>query len=386
MTSCSTGPASRPYGAGQCGKRSPRSPSSRRWSSGPAAATSATTGSSSIRSGPATSSGSSTPSDRRAPPTACRATEMRRAPAPPSSWRVVAARRRWRWASCSHVNPIPPSTWMASFAARTPPSRASAPAAAAERCAWAGSSPSAASAASQTAPVICSTAVSRFASRCLTPWNCPIGRPNWMRVRACSVAVSRDQRALPTSSADATTTATSSTSADVTPSSTRSGATVTPSSWISAVRRVGSRHGRPTTVTPAAGWPSGPRSSIAHHRTGPATNDSASGDPASGAPATATGTTATAARPAPRTAGSVPVTDRTPPAPMWAAGSGAGDRPKATHAGGDPSSTPGRSDFCTSPLPRASNAAARAVGTNGPGAITRPSSSATIASSRMPNP
>ncbi len=33
---------------------------------------------------------------------------------------------------------------MASFAARTPPSRASAPAAAAERCAWAGSSPSAA--------------------------------------------------------------------------------------------------------------------------------------------------------------------------------------------------------------------------------------------------
>ena len=38
---------------------------------------------------------------------------------PPSSWRSASARRRYRWASCSQVNPIPPSTWMQSLALST---------------------------------------------------------------------------------------------------------------------------------------------------------------------------------------------------------------------------------------------------------------------------
>ena len=50
---------------------------------------------------------------------------------PPSNWRSASARRRYRWASCSQVKPMPPSTWMQSLALSTAASRARAAAAAA---------------------------------------------------------------------------------------------------------------------------------------------------------------------------------------------------------------------------------------------------------------
>ena len=52
-------------------------------------------------------------------------------------------------------------------------------------------------------PSTCSTETSMSASRCLTAWNCPMGRPNWRRSLAYSVAVSRHHRAPPAHSAAA---------------------------------------------------------------------------------------------------------------------------------------------------------------------------------------
>lgn len=92
------------------------------------------------------------------------------------------ARFRYRWASCSHVKPMPPSTWMQSFAAVANASGTTAPAtAAASAC----SVPSSASrAASQAAARACSSESRRSAQRCLTAWNWPMGRPNCSRTFA----------------------------------------------------------------------------------------------------------------------------------------------------------------------------------------------------------
>ena len=54
-----------------------------------------------------------------------------------------------------------------------------------------------------------------LAQRCFTAWNWPIGRPNCMRVRACSAAVSTHHCATPRPSAEASTPASASTSAAI---------------------------------------------------------------------------------------------------------------------------------------------------------------------------
>ena len=92
----------------------------------------------------------------------------------------AAARRRYRWASCSHVKPIPPCTWMLRLAQRSAAGIASDAASAdvSENC----SPPAeAARAASHTAAVASSVATSMLAQWCLTAWNVAIGRPNWWR-------------------------------------------------------------------------------------------------------------------------------------------------------------------------------------------------------------
>jgi hypothetical protein len=111
------------------------------------------------------------------------AARVRQLGLPPSSWRSASARRRYRWASCSQVKPMPPSTWMQSFALSTASSSASAAAAAAASGCSAGVS-SAARAAPQARAAARSARQAMVAHRCLTAWNEPIGRPNWRRVPA----------------------------------------------------------------------------------------------------------------------------------------------------------------------------------------------------------
>ena len=60
---------------------------------------------------------------------------------------------------------------------------------------------STASTASQATAAIWSTRTAMSAARCLTAWNWPMGRPNWTRTLAYSVAVSRHHRAPPACSA-----------------------------------------------------------------------------------------------------------------------------------------------------------------------------------------
>ena len=128
ITTCSTAPASRPQGAGQCGATSPASTSSRRRASPSTAASPATNGASSSRHRSA-SSGRSAVSARRAPRPAAAASRRRWGSLPPASWRSASARFRCRWRSCSQVKPIPPSSCRQSWAQVTYPSRAKAAAA-----------------------------------------------------------------------------------------------------------------------------------------------------------------------------------------------------------------------------------------------------------------
>ena len=147
--------------------------------------------------------GDAIPPDPPGPPVApwasC-AARVRQPGLPPSSWRSASARRRYRWASCSQVKPMPPSTWMQSFALSTASSSASAAAAAAASGCSAGDS-SAARAASQARAAARSARQAMVAHRCLTAWNSPIGRPNCLRVRAYSAAVPLHQAATPAASA-----------------------------------------------------------------------------------------------------------------------------------------------------------------------------------------
>ena len=262
---------------------------------------------------------------------------------------------------------------MASLAARTPPSVASAPAAAAARRACARSPASRASAASHAAAVIASTSASRSASLCLTPWNCPMGRPNCTRVRACSAATSRHHPRSPASSAAAITSARSRTSSPSTPARTRSGGTTTASRTTSADRRVGSRHGRAATVIPGAGPPPGAARWTAHQVASPSSMR--------------TGSSARCASPAPSTAGHSPDTASPPSPATLPSGGRAPGAPRATQAGVEPSTIAGTSALASvGSAWRDSTAAARTVGRYGPGASVRPSSSATTASSNIPNP
>ena len=110
------------------------------------------------------------------------------------------------------------------------------------------SSASTASAASQATDVICSTRTAMSASRCLTAWNCPIGRPNCTRTFAYSVAVSRHHRAPPTCSAASSATTSRRTRPPSTPRSRRRHGTTTARRRLTAAnRRVGSRLARGST-------------------------------------------------------------------------------------------------------------------------------------------
>ena len=159
----------------------------------------------------------------------------------------AAARRRYRWASCSHVKPIPPCTWMFRLAHRSAAGMASAAAIAAVSENW--SPPAeAARAASHTAAVASSVATSMLAQWCFTAWNMAIGRPNWWRSLAYAAADSVHSRATPTASAEKIVRAMS-TSIWRAPGSTSAAA---PSKLTRPARRVGSRFGGDSTVTPPA--------------------------------------------------------------------------------------------------------------------------------------
>ncbi len=88
------------------------------------------------------------------------------------------------------------------------------------------------------------------AQRCFTPWNWPIGRPNWWRSRAQSAAVSTHQLAPPTASAAASTIPTASTCWSVTPG--RSVVSVGVSPTVASAP-VPSSGGAGSTVSDAAG-------------------------------------------------------------------------------------------------------------------------------------
>ena len=119
--------------------------------------------------------------------------------APPSSWRVARARFRYMWASCSQVKPMPPSSWMQSLAAVDGPVGDQSAAAAVASAGLLVVPPPTARAASQASASSARPRTSMSASRCLTAWNCPMGRPNCRRTLAYSEAVSRHQRAAPAS-------------------------------------------------------------------------------------------------------------------------------------------------------------------------------------------
>ena len=113
------GPGVTPQGDGQWGASSPWSARARwRSASSSMGTTSASSPSISARRASA-SGGRSTVRRRRHPARASRADSARSGAVPPTSWRSVVARRRWTWASCSQVKPIPPRTWMAPLAAST---------------------------------------------------------------------------------------------------------------------------------------------------------------------------------------------------------------------------------------------------------------------------
>ena len=208
------------------------------------------------------------------------AARVRQAGLPPSSWRRASARRRYRWASCSQVKPMPPSTWMQSFALSTASSSASAAAAAAASGCSAGES-SAVRAASQARAAARSARQAMVAHRCLTAWNSPIGRPNCLRVLAYSAAVPLHQAATPAASAAYRVAARSRTLSVRRPGRRFSGGMTASASRTTASSREKSSGVRFSTVTP--GWsassrnhasPSAPSSAQASrwpaaHRTGP---------------------------------------------------------------------------------------------------------------------
>ncbi len=109
------GPASRPYGRGQCGASSPASASATCCFSAGSAATSATAEAiSGCRCRHRARDRCADRGARRRRVSA--ATRRSQRGRPPRNCAIPYARRRYRWASCSHVMPMPPSTWMQSLA------------------------------------------------------------------------------------------------------------------------------------------------------------------------------------------------------------------------------------------------------------------------------
>ncbi len=178
ITICSTAPAARPQGPGQCGTSSPVSTSALRCSaprSPPIRSASART---SARIASASAGRSSETS--RVVPRAASAVTSSASSGEPSTALSTRARRRKRCASCSQVNPMPPCTWMFICALCTAGAKVSCAAMAAARSNSSAESPEA-RAASHTAAVASSAATSMSAQWCLTAWKVPIVRPNCTR-------------------------------------------------------------------------------------------------------------------------------------------------------------------------------------------------------------
>ena len=222
------------------------------------------------------------------------------------------------------------------------------------------------------AATACSTATSMSASRCLTPWNWPMGRPNWCRVRACSAAVSRHQRAPPHASAATTTRVRSRMRRVDVRASTRPAGTATSAKDQRADRREGSKLGSGSirTAGPAstrtqwtpssASTGASTRATVAPLSRGPSEPDTCS--PPSGA------------------------THPVRPGSGTAAPSGVAVG-RARVAGRLPSISPGSSSLASSAAPlSATTAATSAVLPHGPGAAARPNTSAATASSTRPAP
>ena len=230
-------------------------------------------------------------------------------------------------------------------------------------------------AASQVAATACSTATSMSASRCLTPWNWPMGRPNCWRVRACSAAVSRHQRAPPAASAESTTRAPVPDPPGGHPGQHPRGRNRhRPSQRHRADRRDGSKLGSGSTVT------AGPRSSSTHRsrtvdgRPGPAPWHH-------GRPVRESGRRA-------RRPTSVPSGARRAGQSGPGHGRAVGCRRRHHQRGRHgPVGQAGQQLLGQTGLADpATTAATTAVVAQGPGAAARPSSSATTASSTIPAP
>ena len=135
---------------------------------------------------------------------------------------------------------MPPSTWMQS---RAQPTAASGAITAATPAAKPDSSApsSEARAASQTTARAFSSSMSMRAHLCLTPWNCPIGRPNCSRTLAYADAVSTHHAARPAASAPSSSEARSRTSSPSSPVRIRPAGTTTSAASTRATLRVRSR-------------------------------------------------------------------------------------------------------------------------------------------------
>ncbi len=360
ITTCSAARAPRPHGAGHVGMMYPASAMRARCASGSSSAISATKERTSVRR-LSTSGPRSTLRPRRSPARASSHARVRHRDEGPRRLRSAIARLRYMCASCSHVKPIPPSTCTQSLAFSKAASSARAIAVAAAKDAAEPSS--SARAASQAAARASSTRQSMSAHRCFTPWNCPMGRPNWTRSLAYAAAVSTHHCATPTSSAAASAAVRSSTASPVTPSRQASASTRRPSTSTSATRRVASTLVSSRRVTRESAR------SIATQRTSSPTRHGATS----------------------RSARCAPTTGRTTP---WMVRLPVASSPSRPHPGPPPTAptvsppaSPGSSRFrAASLVDRATTAAARTDGSAGPGAIARPSSSTTTATSGIPNP
>ena len=258
----------------------------------------------------------------------------------------AVARRRYMCASCSHVYPIPPCTWVFRLAHRIAASsaRTAAFAAAKEKT----TPPAAlARAASHTAAVASSVATAMLAQWCLTAWKVAIGRPNWTRTLAYSAAMSVQARATPVASAARIRRARS-VSVERAPTSTSPDA---PANETRPDWRVRSRLAGTVTVTPAA----------------------------------LAAMTATSL-PTPTTMRSANPADRVVPAlPLNAPAAACTSPPSATPAFTEPSARPGsKRAFCSSVPQALITAPAMIEAINVPGARPRPSSSAITTASWRP--
>ncbi len=132
-----------------------------------------------------------------------RVTSASMAPTGPNIAATATARLRMTCASCSHVKPMPPCSWMFFSAHQTKAGRActAATAAASSNSGVPGS----VRAASQTAAVASWAATSMSAAVCFTAWNTPMTRPNCSRTLAYSLAMVTHKCAPPVASAAART-------------------------------------------------------------------------------------------------------------------------------------------------------------------------------------